>query len=112
MAYDHGVAGVVLSNHGGRQLDFARSGIEVLVEVVAKMKEHVPGMTFPNEKCTSTNHHLLESQKADSVNSPAIRRRRRKKGNRRLEGRCTRREWSRNWQTVPLRLFGLRTRRR
>ncbi|KZT36375.1 hypothetical protein SISSUDRAFT_70436 [Sistotremastrum suecicum HHB10207 ss-3] len=50
MAYDHGVAGVVLSNHGGRQLDFARSGIEVLVEVVAKMKEHVPGMTFPNEK--------------------------------------------------------------
>ncbi|KAJ7632101.1 FMN-dependent dehydrogenase-domain-containing protein [Mycena rosella] len=48
-AYDHGVAGVVLSNHGGRQLDFARSGIEVLVEVVAKLKEK-RGLTFPNEK--------------------------------------------------------------
>jgi hypothetical protein len=40
---------VVLSNHGGRQLDFARSGIEVLVEVVAKLKEK-RGLTFPNEK--------------------------------------------------------------
>jgi isopentenyl diphosphate isomerase/L-lactate dehydrogenase-like FMN-dependent dehydrogenase len=40
---------VVLSNHGGRQLDFARSGIEVLVEVVAQLKEK-RGLTFPNEK--------------------------------------------------------------
>ncbi|KAJ7498585.1 FMN-dependent dehydrogenase-domain-containing protein [Mycena latifolia] len=48
-AYDYGVAGIVLSNHGGRQLDFARSGIEVLVEVVAKLKEK-RGLTFPNEK--------------------------------------------------------------
>ena len=30
LAKQHGVKGVVLSNHGGRQLDFARSGIEVL----------------------------------------------------------------------------------
>ncbi|KAJ6583797.1 FMN-dependent dehydrogenase-domain-containing protein [Mycena sp. CBHHK59/15] len=48
-AYDVGVAGVVLSNHGGRQLDFARSGVEVLVEVVAKLKEK-RGLSFPNEK--------------------------------------------------------------
>ncbi|KAJ7167556.1 FMN-dependent dehydrogenase-domain-containing protein [Mycena filopes] len=48
-AYDAGVAGVVLSNHGGRQLDFARSGIEVLVEVVANLKEK-RGLSFPNEK--------------------------------------------------------------
>ncbi|KAF5321049.1 hypothetical protein D9619_001671 [Psilocybe cf. subviscida] len=48
-AYDLGLAGVVLSNHGGRQLDFARSGIEVLVEVVAKLKEK-RGISFPNEK--------------------------------------------------------------
>ncbi|KAJ7368696.1 FMN-dependent dehydrogenase-domain-containing protein [Mycena albidolilacea] len=48
--YDSGlVAGVFLSNHGGRQLDFARSEIEVLVEVVAKLKEK-RGLTFPNEK--------------------------------------------------------------
>ena len=43
------MAGVVLSNHGGRQLDFARSGIEILVEVVRKLKEE-RGLTFPNEK--------------------------------------------------------------
>ncbi|KAJ7284155.1 FMN-dependent dehydrogenase-domain-containing protein [Mycena rebaudengoi] len=48
-AYDVGVAGIVLSNHGGRQLDFARSGIEVLVEVVAKLKEK-RNLSFPNEK--------------------------------------------------------------
>jgi L-lactate dehydrogenase (cytochrome) len=48
-AYDQNLAGVVLSNHGGRQLDFARSGIEVLVEVVEKLKEK-RGLTFPNEK--------------------------------------------------------------
>ncbi|KXN87466.1 Cytochrome b2, mitochondrial [Leucoagaricus sp. SymC.cos] len=48
MAYDAGLTGVVLSNHGGRQLDFARSGIEVLVEVVAKLGEK-RGLKFPNE---------------------------------------------------------------
>lgn len=49
MAYDVGLAGVVLSNHGGRQLDFARSGIEVLCEVTQKFKEK-RGITFPNPK--------------------------------------------------------------
>ncbi|KAF9560964.1 hypothetical protein CPC08DRAFT_742663 [Agrocybe pediades] len=48
-AYDLGLAGVVLSNHGGRQLDFARSGIEVLAEVVSKLGEK-RGLKFPNEK--------------------------------------------------------------
>jgi L-lactate dehydrogenase (cytochrome) len=48
-AYDEGLAGVVLSNHGGRQLDFARSGIEVLVEVVIHLKQK-RGLSFPNDK--------------------------------------------------------------
>jgi L-lactate dehydrogenase (cytochrome) len=48
-AYDLGLAGVVLSNHGGRQLDFARSGIEVLCEVTKVFKEK-KGITFPNDK--------------------------------------------------------------
>jgi L-lactate dehydrogenase (cytochrome) len=48
-AYDLGLNGVVLSNHGGRQLDFARSGIEVLVEVTSKLKEK-RGLSFPNER--------------------------------------------------------------
>lgn len=39
LAAELGLQGVVLSNHGGRQLDFARSGIEVLVEVVDALKQ-------------------------------------------------------------------------
>jgi isopentenyl diphosphate isomerase/L-lactate dehydrogenase-like FMN-dependent dehydrogenase len=38
-AIETGVQGVVLSNHGGRQLDFARSGIEVLAEVMPVLRE-------------------------------------------------------------------------
>ena len=34
LAYHAGCTGVVLSNHGGRQLDTARSGIEILEDVV------------------------------------------------------------------------------
>ena len=39
LAYEAGVQGIVLSNHGGRQLDTARSGIEVLVEVVTALRQ-------------------------------------------------------------------------
>ena len=46
-AMDVGVDGIVVSNHGGRQLDMARSGIEVLVEVVDALKER---KLFPNPK--------------------------------------------------------------
>jgi L-lactate dehydrogenase (cytochrome) len=45
MAVEAGCQGIVLSNHGGRQLEFARSGIEVLVEVVAALRER---HMFPN----------------------------------------------------------------
>lgn len=38
-AVEVGVHGVVLSNHGGRQLDFARSGVEVLAEVMPALRE-------------------------------------------------------------------------
>ncbi|KAI1791208.1 glyoxylate dehydrogenase [Ganoderma leucocontextum] len=38
LAYEAGVQGIVLSNHGGRQLDTARSGVEVLVEVVTALR--------------------------------------------------------------------------
>ncbi|KAJ3337743.1 hypothetical protein HDU93_000633 [Gonapodya sp. JEL0774] len=40
LAYQHGCAGIVLSNHGGRQLDWARSGIEILPEVMDVHNEH------------------------------------------------------------------------
>ena len=42
MAYKAGCRGVVLSNHGGRQLDTARSGIEILPEVVAALTKTDP----------------------------------------------------------------------
>ena len=38
-AVEAGVQGVVLSNHGGRQLDFARSGIEVLAETMPVLRQ-------------------------------------------------------------------------
>ncbi|KAH8889659.1 FMN-dependent dehydrogenase [Thozetella sp. PMI_491] len=38
-AIDAGVQGVVLSNHGGRQLDFAPSGIEVLAETMPVLRQ-------------------------------------------------------------------------
>ncbi len=37
-AVEHGIDSIVLSNHGGRQLDYARSGIEVLIEVMDALK--------------------------------------------------------------------------
>ena len=39
-ALEYGCAGVMLSNHGGRQLDFARSAIEVLPEAMEALKKH------------------------------------------------------------------------
>ncbi|RHZ77409.1 hypothetical protein Glove_180g117 [Diversispora epigaea] len=39
LAAKYGCEGIVLSNHGGRQLDFARSGIEILPEVVEALKK-------------------------------------------------------------------------
>lgn len=38
LAIQYGVQGVVLSNHGGRQLDFAPSGVEVLAEVMPELR--------------------------------------------------------------------------
>jgi len=40
LAVHHGIEGIVVSNHGGRQLDFARSGIDMLQEVMEVLKEH------------------------------------------------------------------------
>lgn len=45
LAYEAGVQGIVLSNHGGRQLDTARSGLEVLLEVVTALRQRG---YFPN----------------------------------------------------------------
>ena len=48
LAYEAGVQGIVLSNHGGRQLDTSRSALEVLVEVVAalRLRGYFPNPNF------------------------------------------------------------------
>jgi (S)-mandelate dehydrogenase len=43
-ALDHGLDGVIVSNHGGRQLDSAPATIEVLPEIVAAIAGRVPVM--------------------------------------------------------------------
>ncbi|KAF9012545.1 glyoxylate dehydrogenase [Cyathus striatus] len=45
LAYEAGVQGIVLSNHGGRQLDTSRSGVENLIDIVAALKQRGP---WPN----------------------------------------------------------------
>jgi len=45
MALEANVQGIVLSNHGGRQLDNSRSGLENLVDIVAALKTRGP---WPN----------------------------------------------------------------
>lgn len=42
LAVGHGVDAVVVSNHGGRQLDFALSAVEALPEVVAEVDGALP----------------------------------------------------------------------
>ena len=39
LATQRGAEAIVVSNHGGRQLDYARSGVEVLIEVMAALRE-------------------------------------------------------------------------
>mmetsp|Transcript_8360 Transcript_8360/g.12544 ORF Transcript_8360/g.12544 Transcript_8360/m.12544 type:complete len:483 (+) Transcript_8360:396-1844(+) len=39
LAYKHGAEGIVVSNHGGRQLDYSRSAIETLPEVMDALKK-------------------------------------------------------------------------
>lgn len=38
MAYEKGVDGIVVSNHGGRNMDTARPALEALIEVMAALK--------------------------------------------------------------------------
>lgn len=39
LAVDHGVEGIVLSNHGGRQLEFAKPPVDVLAELMPILRE-------------------------------------------------------------------------
>lgn len=44
LAYEKGVAGIIVTNHGGRQLDYCRSGLECLEEVIDALRaKYGPG---------------------------------------------------------------------
>lgn len=40
MAYDNGLNGIVVSNHGGRNMDTARPALEALIEIMAALRAH------------------------------------------------------------------------
>jgi (S)-2-hydroxy-acid oxidase len=42
LAIQVGVAGIIVSNHGGRQLDFVKSSIDALQEVVQSVRGRIP----------------------------------------------------------------------
>jgi 4-hydroxymandelate oxidase len=42
LAIEHGVAGIVVSNHGGRYLEFTPSTIEALPEIVDAVQDRIP----------------------------------------------------------------------
>jgi isopentenyl diphosphate isomerase/L-lactate dehydrogenase-like FMN-dependent dehydrogenase len=45
IAIDHGVDGIIVSNHGGRSMDYGPSTLEVLPEIVAAVNGRVPVIT-------------------------------------------------------------------
>uniref|UniRef100_A0A6B2L320 L-lactate dehydrogenase (cytochrome) n=1 Tax=Arcella intermedia TaxID=1963864 RepID=A0A6B2L320_9EUKA len=48
LAAKYGVKGIILSNHGGRQIDFSRSAIEILPEVISALKSVGVPTSGPN----------------------------------------------------------------
>jgi 4-hydroxymandelate oxidase len=45
LCIDHGVDGIIVSNHGGRSMDYGPSTLEVLPEIVAAVKRRIPVLT-------------------------------------------------------------------
>lgn len=94
LAAESGCNGVVLSNHGGRQLETSRSGIEILVEVVQALKERKlwNPTTFPVFIDGGVRVRLpLSSVPADCSASERC-----------AQGRRARRQRCRHRQAVPL----------
>jgi lactate 2-monooxygenase len=51
IALDHGVDGMVVSNHGGRQIDGARAALDCLPEVVSAVGERTPVLLDSGIRC-------------------------------------------------------------
>lgn len=39
LAYQHGLNGIVVSNHGGRNMDTARPALEALIEIMGSLRK-------------------------------------------------------------------------
>ena len=55
LAVEHGAAGVVVSNHGGRQLDRAMATADALPEVVEAVAGRVPSWSTAGSAAASTS---------------------------------------------------------
>ena len=45
LCVEHGMNGIIVSNHGGRSMDYGPSTLEVLPEIVAAVKGRIPVLT-------------------------------------------------------------------
>jgi isopentenyl diphosphate isomerase/L-lactate dehydrogenase-like FMN-dependent dehydrogenase len=45
LCVEHGVDGIIVSNHGGRSMDYGPSTLEVLPEIVAAVNRRIPVIT-------------------------------------------------------------------
>lgn len=58
LAYKYGASGILISNHGGRQLDTTRPSLDVLLEI----RKHAPQLLRPEYRAdTGISKALLES---------------------------------------------------
>ena len=53
LCVEHGVDAIIVSNHGGRSMDYGPSTLEVLPEIVAAVKGRIPVITDSGYRCGS-----------------------------------------------------------
>ena len=53
LAIQHGADAIIVSNHGGRSMDYGPSTLEVLPEIVAAVKGRIPVITDSGYRCGS-----------------------------------------------------------
>lgn len=57
LAYENGLNGIVVSNHGGRNMDTARPALEALIEIMATLRE----ANYDPKKFEVCQRHYTES---------------------------------------------------
>ncbi len=73
LAIQHGAAGIVVSNHGGRYLEYAPSTIEVLPEIVQAVSGRVPVLVDSGfRRGTDVLKALAMGAKAVCIGRPAL----------------------------------------